>query len=50
MFGPMVLGRIAIGVWFAIFAALGVALIRADAVTAPAYGERQPSEPAEVRR
>jgi hypothetical protein len=30
VFGPMVLGRIAIGVWFTMFAALGVALMRAD--------------------
>jgi hypothetical protein len=30
VFGPMVLGRIAIGVWFLMFAALGVALMRAD--------------------
>jgi hypothetical protein len=30
VFGPMVLGRIAIGVWMLMFAALGVALIRAD--------------------
>jgi hypothetical protein len=30
VFGPMVWGRIAIGVWLAIFAALGVALMRAE--------------------
>jgi len=30
VFGPMVLGRIAIGVWFLMFAALGAALVRAD--------------------
>jgi hypothetical protein len=30
VFGPMVLGRIAIGVWFLMFAALGVVLVRAD--------------------
>jgi hypothetical protein len=30
VFGPMVLGRIAIGVWLLMFAALGVALMRAD--------------------
>jgi len=29
VFGPMVLGRIAIGVWLLLFAALGVALVRA---------------------
>jgi hypothetical protein len=29
VFGPMVLGRIAIGVWMLLFAALGVALVRA---------------------
>jgi hypothetical protein len=30
IFGPLVLGRIAIGVWFLIFGALGVALMRVD--------------------
>lgn len=30
VFGPMVLGRTAIGVWSVMFAALGVALVRAD--------------------
>jgi hypothetical protein len=30
IFGPMVLGRIAIGVWMLLFGALGVALTRAD--------------------
>lgn len=30
VFGPMVLGRIAIGVWMLMFAALGVALMRAE--------------------
>lgn len=30
VFGPMVLGRLAIGVWMLLFAALGVALVRAE--------------------
>jgi len=30
VFGPMVLGRIAIGVWLLMFAALGVALMREE--------------------
>jgi hypothetical protein len=30
VFGPMVLGRVAVGVWLLMFAALGVALMRAD--------------------
>jgi hypothetical protein len=34
VFGPMVLGRIAIGVWMLMFAALGIALMTADAPAA----------------
>jgi hypothetical protein len=30
VFGPMVAGRIAIGVWMLMFAALGASLVRAD--------------------
>ncbi|MBU2669901.1 hypothetical protein KOI35_40960 [Actinoplanes bogorensis] len=41
VFGPMVAGRIAIGVWFAIFAVLGVALVKAAENVSPA--ERMPA-------
>ncbi|WP_250036104.1 hypothetical protein [Paractinoplanes maris] len=50
VFGPMVLGRIAIGVWFAIFAALGVALMRAGTVAVPTDSGRPAGEPTGVRR